>query len=122
MPVPRWLAQINKRVFNKLELRRGVRPLLTHVGRTSGTTYRTPLDAHPVDSGFLFIVNYTSKSDWVKNVLAAGKAHLEIRGDEWDLVSPRLITREEAAQIASADVNLQPGRIKGLEYLLMEIA
>lgn len=122
MPVPRWLAQINKRVFNKLELRRGVRPVLTHVGRTSGTTYRTPLDAHPVDSGFLFIVNYTSKSDWVKNVLAAGKAHLEIRGDEWDLVSPRLITREEAAQIASADVNLQPGRIKGLEYLLMEIA
>lgn len=53
MPVPEVAGQVNKRVFNPLELRLGVRPVLTHVGRTSGTTYRTPLDAHPVDGGGL---------------------------------------------------------------------
>ncbi len=34
MPVPAWIAQVNKRLFNKVELKRGVRPVLTHVGTT----------------------------------------------------------------------------------------
>ena len=44
MPLPRWLAHINKRVFNPMEVRRGARPVLIHTGRSSGKTYRTPLD------------------------------------------------------------------------------
>ena len=58
MPLPRWLANFNKRTFNKLELKRGVRPALTHVGRSSGQVYHTPLDAHRVEGGFIFIMNY----------------------------------------------------------------
>ncbi len=77
MPMPRWVARINKRVFNPMELRRGVRPVLTHVGRSSGKTYRTPLDAHLIEGGYIFIVMYGSDSDWVQNVLAAGAATLE---------------------------------------------
>jgi hypothetical protein len=42
MPLPRWLAHINKRVFNPMEVRRGARPVLIHTGRSSGKTYRTP--------------------------------------------------------------------------------
>jgi hypothetical protein len=61
MPMPRWWGQINKRVFNPRELKRSVRPVLAHVGRTSGKTYRTPLDAHPVDGGYLFILVYGSE-------------------------------------------------------------
>ena len=53
--LPRWLGRINKRVFNPLEIRRGKRPVLTHVGRKSGRTLETPLDAHPTDDGWLFI-------------------------------------------------------------------
>lgn len=33
VPLPRWLAQLNKRVFNPREIRRGTRPVLVHVGR-----------------------------------------------------------------------------------------
>jgi len=33
MPLPRWLAQINKRVFNPMEVRRGARQVLIHTGR-----------------------------------------------------------------------------------------
>lgn len=62
------------------------------MGRSSGKVYRTPLDAHPVDDGYLFVPVYGSGSDWVKNVLAAGTASLEIDGNELDLVSPRLLT------------------------------
>ena len=80
MPMPRWVAHVNRRVVNKAELKRGVRPLLTHVGRSSGKTYQVPLDAHPVDNGYLFIPLYGSGSDWVKNVLATGTARLNPNG------------------------------------------
>jgi hypothetical protein len=58
MPMPRWWGRINKRVLNPREVERGVRPVLTHVGRSSGRTYRTPLDAHPVAGGCVFILVY----------------------------------------------------------------
>jgi hypothetical protein len=76
MDLPRWLARMNKHVANPLEIRRGVRPVLTHVGRTSGRTYRTPLDAHPLPNGYVFIPMYGPRTDWVKNVLTAGTARL----------------------------------------------
>lgn len=93
--MPRWWTRINKRVFNPLELRRGVRPVLTHIGRSSGATYRTPLDAHPVDGGYEFILVYGSRSDWVRNAQAAGRARLTIDGRDIELTFPRLIAGEE---------------------------
>jgi hypothetical protein len=59
--------------------------------------------------------------DWVQNVVAAGSAKLSVNGEEFDLVSPRLITMEEAAAVVSPETNLQPGRVKGIEYLQMDI-
>ncbi len=121
MPVPMWVAKVNKRVFNPSELRRGVRPVLTHVGRSSGKTYRTPLDAHPVDGGYIFIVMYGSASDWVQNVLAAGAATLEIDGDEFELVSPRLVSKEDAWQLLSATTKAPPAFLRVTEYLQMDV-
>ncbi len=120
MPVPQWVAQVNKRVFNPLEMRRGKRPVIMHIGRSSGKTYHTPLDAHRTEDGFVFILMYTSACDWVRNVMAAGSAKLSIGGNEFDLASPRLITMEEAAEIVTPDTELQPGRVKGIEYLRMD--
>jgi hypothetical protein len=60
MPVPQWVAKINKRLFNPMEIRRGKRPVITHSGRSSGKTYHTPLDAHRTEDGFVFILMYTS--------------------------------------------------------------
>ena len=121
MPLPRWLAQINKRVFNRLEIKRGVRPVLIHVGRSSGTTYLTPLDAHPVDAGYLFIALYGSRTDWVRNVLAAGTAILRIAGDEIALVSPRLVTKDVARQLLPAATKTRSAIAKGSELLRMDI-
>jgi deazaflavin-dependent oxidoreductase (nitroreductase family) len=122
MPMPRWWGQINKRVFNPRELERGVRPVLTHVGRTSGETYRTPLDAHPVDGGYLFILVYGSKSDWVRNVLAAGHARLTIDGEEIDLATPRLVDEGEARQALPDTVKRPPRLLRITEYLRMDFA
>jgi deazaflavin-dependent oxidoreductase (nitroreductase family) len=89
-------TQIDKRVFNPAELRRGTRPVLTHMGRSSGATYRTPLDVHPVDGGYVSVLAYGSQSDWVRNVLTDGRARLTIDGEDIELAAPRLICGQEA--------------------------
>lgn len=119
MPLPHWLAMLNKHLFNKAELRRGVRPVLAHVGRRSGVAYRTPLDAHPVEGGYVFIANYGSGSDWVQNVLAGGSASLTTGGRVVPLVSPRLIPSEQAWRELPAAT--KPPRVKGLVFLRMDL-
>ena len=121
MSLPRWLAQINKRVFNRIEIKRGIRPVLNHVGRSSGKTYRTPLDAHPVDDGYLFIPMYGPRTDWVKNVLAAGAASLKIDGDETELVSPRLVKKDSVWQLLPATTKTPPGITGESELLQMNV-
>ncbi len=96
MPYPRWLAKINKRIFNPWSIRKGKYPAVTHVGRTSGKSYQTPLDAYQTKTGYVLVARYGPKSDWVRNILAAQTATLRIGGEEHGLDSPRLVSQEEA--------------------------
>lgn len=122
MPMPRWLARINKRVFNPMEIRRGKRPVLIHTGRVSGETYRTPMDAHPVDGGYLFIPMYGPKTDWVRNVVAAGCARLRLEGREIDLTSPRLIPKRDSWPMLAPGTKVPPGIDEETPLLVMEAA
>ncbi len=121
MPMPRWWGHVNKRVFNPRAIASGRWPVLTHVGRTSGKTYRTPLDAHPVDSGYLFVLVYGSGSDWVQNVLAAGGARLRVDGTEVELAAPRLVEEDEAFQALSDEVARPPRMLRITEFLRMDL-
>jgi deazaflavin-dependent oxidoreductase (nitroreductase family) len=121
MPLPRWLARINKRIFNPRELRRGVRPVLLHVGRSSGRTYRTPLDAHPLPDGYLFIPLYGSRTDWLKNVLAAGAARLWIGGTEIELACPRMVSKRDVWPLLPASTKTPPGISDQSELLRMDV-
>lgn len=105
-----------------MELRRGTRPVLTHVGRTSGARYRTPLDAHPVDGGYVFILVYGSRSDGVRNVVEAGHARLVVDGQDIELAAPRLISDQEAWRAIGAGVKRPPGFLRINEYLRMDLA
>jgi deazaflavin-dependent oxidoreductase (nitroreductase family) len=120
MPIPKWVAVMNRRFLNPRELKRGVRPVLTNVGRSSGKTYRTPLDAHRVDGGFIFIVLYGPDSDWVQNVLASGTASVAIDGAEFDLISPRLISKQDASQLLAETTKAPADFWKVSDYLHMD--
>ncbi len=122
MPMPLWWGHVNKRVFNPMEIKRGKRPTLTHVGRSSGRTYVTPLDAHPVDGGYLFILVYGSKSDWVQNILAAGLATLSRDGKSFELSNPRVICGDVAWPLLGEDVKPPSGFLKVNEFLHMDVA
>lgn len=122
MPMPMWVAEVNKRVFNKMELKQGQRPVLTHVGRSSGRTYRTPLDAHRVDDGFVFILVYGSESDWVQNALASGSASLTVGSETFELTDPRLISDQEAWAKMPPTAKRPPRFLNITEYLQMDLA
>ncbi|MCZ7423861.1 MULTISPECIES: nitroreductase family deazaflavin-dependent oxidoreductase [unclassified Micromonospora] len=121
MPLPRWLARFNKRVVNPREIRRGVRPVLTHVGRSSGRTYQTPLDAHPLPDGYLFVPLYGPRTDWVRNVLAAGTARLSVGGERLQLDGPRLVRKQEVWSLLPAGTKAPPGISDESELLRMNL-
>jgi deazaflavin-dependent oxidoreductase (nitroreductase family) len=122
MPMPRWWGHINKRVFNPRAVASGKYPVLIHVGRSSGATYRTPLDAHPVDGGYLFVLVYGSRSDWARNILASGSARLRVDGREVELAAPRLVGRDEAFKALPAEAARPPRLLRITEFLRMDLA
>ena len=121
MPLPRWLAHINKRVFNHMEVRRGARPVLIHTGRSSGKTYRTPLDTHRLPDGYLFIPLYGPRTDWVKNVLAAQAARLSMDGQEIELQSTRLVKKKDIWPMVPTTSKSYPGISSESELLRMDL-
>jgi deazaflavin-dependent oxidoreductase (nitroreductase family) len=103
MPYPRWLAKINKRVINPRQIRKGDYPVVTHVGRTSGKSYETPLDAYPTETGYVLVARYGPESDWVRNIMTAETATLRINGEERTLDTPRLVSQEEALGVLTSE-------------------
>ena len=69
--------------------------ILTHRGRTSGRTYRTPINVFRRGDAYIFLLTYGSDVQWVKNVLASGSCSIETRGRVVKLIEPELITDPE---------------------------
>jgi hypothetical protein len=44
-----------------------------------------------VPNGFIIALTYSSQSEWVKNVLAAGGCELKTRGKKYQLFSPSVV-------------------------------
>lgn len=90
----RWLAKFNILVTNRItSLFAGWLPgfgILTHVGRKSGKLYRTPINVFRVPGGFIIALTYSSKCEWVKNVLAARGGELKTVGKNYQLSTPKL--------------------------------
>lgn len=122
MPMPLWWGQVNKRVFNPMALRKGKWPVIQHVGRTSGRRYRTPLEAHQAGDGFIFVLVYGSRSDWVQNVLTSQTAALEIDGATIELLEPVVLNAEQAFDRLPAGTKPPPRLLKIDEFLHMRPA
>jgi len=107
MLMPVWLERVQIRFFNPL-----VRPfarflpgfaIVSHKGRTTGTEYETIVNASR-DGDLLAIGLMHGKTNWVKNVLAAGEAdiHLARRGGDVHVTNPRVIP------VGTDDASLPP--------------
>ncbi|AFM15820.1 deazaflavin-dependent nitroreductase family protein [Mycolicibacterium chubuense NBB4] len=101
-PVRDAVRTFNKHVLNPAMMLLAGRKhwyaaVMRHTGRRSGAAYATPVVAERVADGFLVPLPYGTGVDWLRNVLAAGKATITVGGQSYDVVDPRVIDARSAA-------------------------
>ena len=70
--------------------------IVRHVGRQSGRIYETPVVAVEHDDSILIALPYGERTDWMKNVLASGKATVVTHGRTYEVDQPQVIPMTEA--------------------------
>ena len=106
-PVRDFQRRVNRRVFNPRQMRTAGSPgayasIVRHVGRRSGREYETPVVPMPTEDGFIILLPYGDRPDWVRNVLAAGGATIVHEGEEVAVVAPELIATVDSGHEFSA--------------------
>jgi deazaflavin-dependent oxidoreductase (nitroreductase family) len=94
MLFPAWLDRWQMKYMNPV-MRRTARYLPTftvvkHRGRKSGKPYETVVNAYRKGNVLAVLLGH-GKTDWVKNVLAAGEADLQVRGRDVHVTNPRVL-------------------------------
>lgn len=95
MPLPHFVARTNRYWINPIARTIGPRlppfMLVHHVGRKSGATYTTPIWAFKRPNGFLIVLTYGPRTDWLRNLKAAGTCTATHAGQTWQLSDPRIV-------------------------------
>ncbi|WP_099023435.1 nitroreductase family deazaflavin-dependent oxidoreductase [Mycolicibacterium palauense] len=94
MVFPPWLERLQIRYFNPL-IGPAARHLpgfavIKHHGRKSGTPYETVVSAYRKGDVVAVMLAH-GKTNWVKNVLAAGEADMNLARRDVHLVNPRIV-------------------------------
>ena len=101
LTLPRTVARFNRAVTNPIQgVYAWVLPpwaVICHRGRRSGRLYRTPVVARKRGSTFAVAVLYGERSDWVRNLLAAGGGRVVWAGRTYELRAPRLVPSSDAS-------------------------
>jgi deazaflavin-dependent oxidoreductase (nitroreductase family) len=92
--------------------------IISYRGRKSGKTYRTPMNVFHVGDHYIFALTYGSDVQWVKNVLAAGEADLQIRDSMIHLTDPELFV-DRARRLMPLPVRVGLGLMRVTEFLRM---
>lgn len=94
MKFPVWLENFQIKYINPM-----IRPIAKHMpgfavikhrGRKSGTTFETVVSAYRQDKVLAILLAH-GKTNWVKNVLAAGEADIHVARQDLHLVNPRVL-------------------------------
>ena len=64
--------------------------VIRHRGRKSGKTYETAISAYRKGNSVAIMLAH-GKTNWVKNILAAGEADILLGGRDLHLVNPRIV-------------------------------
>jgi deazaflavin-dependent oxidoreductase (nitroreductase family) len=95
--------------------------IISHRGRKSGQTYRTPMNVFRDGDDYLFALTYGSEVQWVKNVLAAGEADLQIGDRTIHLTDPQLFI-DPKRRLMPLPVRTLLGVMRVSEFLRMRPA
>ncbi|WP_297827543.1 nitroreductase family deazaflavin-dependent oxidoreductase [Mycobacterium sp.] len=94
MLFPAWLDRLQMKYMNPV-MRRAARYLPTfvvinHQGRKSGKPYRTVVNAYRKGNLVAILLGH-GKADWVKNLLAAGEADIQVRNRDVHITNLRVL-------------------------------
>jgi deazaflavin-dependent oxidoreductase (nitroreductase family) len=94
MLFPAWIDRLQMKYMNPV-MRRAARFLptfvvLKHRGRKSGKPYQTVVNAYRRGNVVAILLGH-GNTDWVKNVVAAGEAELQLRGRELHITNVRVL-------------------------------
>ena len=102
MPLPEWLARLNRSGINRVTRPVAERlpgfAVVIHTGVRTGREYRTPVNMFRSGGGYVIALTYGRERDWVKNVLAAGGCEVETRGSSIALTDPRIVRDERQSR------------------------
>jgi deazaflavin-dependent oxidoreductase (nitroreductase family) len=73
--------------------------VIEHVGRRSGRTYETPVDIVDTATGMLIALPYGARTDWLRNVLAAGSAAVVTGGQRVKVDRPAIVATADVADV-----------------------
>jgi deazaflavin-dependent oxidoreductase (nitroreductase family) len=106
------LIALSKRVMNPRQMRTAGRPgayagIVRQRGRVTGRAYETPVGIIAVPDGFLIALPYGTKTQWLRNVLAAGRAEIVVEGETHLVDRPELVpTASYATAFCATDQRL----------------
>ena len=125
-PVKDVICTFNKHVLNPAMLLLAGRKhwyagVIRHTGRRTGKSYATPVVVIPVaGDGFVVPLPYGTEVDWLRNVLAAGKAVVAVDGETSAVIDPEVI--DEAAPLLSDRRRREFARFRVGHYLRLRRA
>jgi len=107
-PVIDLQRRVNRRVFNPRQMRKAGTPgayagIIRHVGRRTGRTYDTPVVPVTTDDGFAIVLVYADRTEWLRNVLAAGEATIVVEGATYEVDRPEIVPADRAGRAWSDD-------------------
>lgn len=91
-----YVRRFNKRVFNRLVVKWAGRHgsplvLIQHTGRRTGRRFATPVVAVRTDDALCIALTYGPRTDWCRNVRAAGHATILRDGRVYTVREPELV-------------------------------
>jgi deazaflavin-dependent oxidoreductase (nitroreductase family) len=91
--------------------------VVRHVGRTSGRSYETPVRAVRTADGFAIALPYGPNTDWLKNVMASGRATLVFDGQAYPVDRPEIVPLAQESSSFTRG-NRRAHRVFGVEDAL----
>ncbi|OBB68009.1 nitroreductase family deazaflavin-dependent oxidoreductase [Mycobacterium sp. 852014-50255_SCH5639931] len=76
-----------------------------HVGRRSRTLYATPTSAAVAGDMIVVPLSFGNRSDWARNVRAAGHCVVQLRGRRYLAVQPQFVAAVDAKQLVHKAFN-----------------
>jgi deazaflavin-dependent oxidoreductase (nitroreductase family) len=99
-PMTKVLNPVIRKLAGRTHFRMAAQ--LRHVGRRSGAQYTTPVGVRRSGDTAVIALTFGNRSDWSRNVRAAGGCSIRMAGEDFVATDPRFLSPEEARPLVVA--------------------